>query len=420
LFKFTDNKTLNAQNENVTLQENDIFNSGITEVFDAQYGYAGLKKREQSLVTYNAYIFYDEVTKTIYAFGGEQQIGNISESIKKLINFVNPTDVKFVADELNNRFFVNLINNNGNVCLSFNFAAKSFVSIHDINFRFGFHSRRHTYLVHDNKYGSDIIGWSLYKIVDSIKTQYTPNNSQSGDDPGTSSKGFNGTTPIYYKDNYSAYQNCYEVSLISIYDCDNGIILNEVNAANSCVDIIVNIEYEKIKALNYINWICSEIIEYGDHQNLVAEENTNKQYPGTKLRIYSDSTSTDIVDLLDDNGNVKISNNERNIDMSGNISANPNSWQYIRYNCGVWSMNYFRDIMNNKDVFYYKHPSNKITGEVGHSTTTDLTPKKPRLSLTQENSLIYGKYFVVRFIFNNKNFKLENVTLRMNDYDKAK
>ena len=83
-------------------------------------------------------------------------------------------------------------------------------------------------------------------------------------------------------------------------------------------------------------------------------------------------------------------------------------------------MNYFRDIINTGDIFKYKDSSNKITGGIGHSQTTDLTPKNQRQNLTQESSLIYGKYFVLRFIFNNKNFKLENIIVKMNDYGKEK
>lgn len=410
LFKFSDNKTLNAESEEVTLQENDIFNSGITEVFDAQYGYAGLKKREQSLITYNAYIFYDEVAKTVYAFGGEQQIGNISEPIKKLIKAINPTDVQFLGDEPHNRFFINFRNNLGNVCISFNFNSKSFVSIHDIDFKFGFHSRRHSYVVRENTYDNQVTGWSIYKIIDVLRTELIRTDQPMPPDPSS----------FTYVNNYIAYQNCYKKSLIHISDCDDNTILNEVNSANACVDIICNTEYEAIKVLNYISWICSEIIQYGQEQNNVSEELIDRHYPAHKIRIYSDSTETSLFELLDSNGNPKIANENSQYFDNEHQRANSRAWQYPQYNCGVWSMNYFRDVRNIEDVFDYKNTANEIIGEEGHETSVDLTPKITRQNLTQENSLLYGKYFVVRFIFNNKNFKLENLILRMNDYGKTK
>lgn len=399
LFKFSDNKQLNANDEEVTLQENDIFNSGISEVFDAQYGYAGLQNREQSLVTYNAYVFYDTVAKIIYAFGGEQQIGNISEPIQKIIDWINPQEVIFVADELNDRFFVNLRNDNGNICLSFNFKAKSFIAIHDIDFYKGFHSRRHTYFVHNNIFDEDVIGWSIYRIIDKL----TVNNV----------------------DNYIAYQNCYTPSLISISD------MNEptgINSALACIDVITNVEYEKIKVLNFINWICSEIEEYGGSLNYTAEEQLNRLYPGDKLRIYTDSTSTDLFELTDANGEAKLSNEQRNINVNGDIQPVKESWQYPQYNCGVFSMNYFRDIIkngnvytaNNPDLFKYKTSQNGMTGGVSANRLVNLNERSQRLNLTQENALIYGKYFVMRLIFNNRNFKVENVIFNMNNYGKTK
>lgn len=400
LFKFTDNRTLSSETEEVVLQENDIFNSGIFELFDAQYGYAGLTNKKHSLVTYNAYIFYDSIGKAIYAFQGEQQLTNISNSIKKLIDELNPTDISFVADEQHNRFFVNFINSSGNVCLSFNFESKSFISIHDIEFRLGFHSRSNTYLVHDNVYNGVVIGWSIYKVKDYIETTIS----------GVTTK------------NYAAYRNCYKESLISMYDAVN-YNLNNLKCVNSCLDLIVNVEYEKIKVLNYLNWICSDVQHYTITNNFVAEE-SNIKYPADKIRIYTDSTYTDLIEFFDNNGNLLISNDQRNINnLTGNIQANPNSWQYIRDNCGIWSMNYFRDVKqlsDKNDLFDYKDPDNHIIGNPGDSETTDLTPKTPRLNLTQESSLIYGKYFIVRFVYYNRNFKLENLKLNMGDYEKVK
>ena len=394
LFKFTDNKTLTGQDEEVTLQENDIFNTGISEVFDAQYGYGGLKNREQSLITFNAYVFYDSVAKIIYAFGGEQQIANIGEPIQKIIDVVNPTDVRFVGDEINDRFFVNLKNNDGNVCLSFNFRVKSFIAIHDIDFLFGFHTRRHTYFIHENYFNDSKLGWSIYRIADKVTINDT--------------------------DNFIAYQNCYTPSLISISDMP---LPSGVNSASACIDVITNVQYEVIKALDYVNWICSEILDYGNNLNYTAEEELNRLYPGDRLRIYSDSSSTQLFELTDGTGKAKLSNEYRNIDASGNLVASKESWQYPKYNCGVFSTNYFRDIIKNGNVYTSANPDlfkYKQTTGIGPSGRVDLTEYTQRENLTQESSVIYGKYFVFRLIFNNRNFKIENVTFRMSDYGKTK
>ena len=175
--------------------------------------------------------------------------------------------------------------------------------------------------------------------------------------------------------------------------------------------------------MNYINWICSEILGYGSDLNFVAEEELNRLYPGDLLRIYSDSTSTDLIELTDSNGNAKLSNEQRNINASGAIVANKDSWQYPKYNCGVFTLNYFKDIIKNGNVYTATNPDlfkYKDAPNIGPTGLVDLTEYNQRQKLTQENSLIYGKYFVFRLIFNNRNFKIENVTFRMNDYGKTK
>ena len=74
-------------------------------------------------------------------------------------------------------------------------------------------------------------------------------------------------------------------------------------------------------------------------------------------------------------------------------AVNPNVYKYPRFNCGVWSFNYFRDIRNNEDKFNYGSLNDK--------------------------SLIYGKYFVIRFAFGIRNCKIENINIIVTNYDKV-
>ena len=68
-----------------------------------------------------------------------------------------------------------------------------------------------------------------------------------------------------------------------------------------------------------------------------------------------------------------------------------NSYKYPRFNQGIWSFNYFRNILN-----------------VNNNKMNPL-----RQYTSDENSLIKGKYFVVRFLFND-NFKLDTLQLTYN------
>lgn len=347
LFKFSGVNTLSSNNGEVNLKEGDVFDTGITEVFDAQYGYAGLQNKHQSLVTFNSYIFYDKLAKVIYAYGGDNQIVNISEPIQKILESFNFDDIRFVSDDYNDRFFINLKGYNKNICLSYNFKVKSFVSIHDFDFTDAFNSRTHVY------------------FIDSTEEQYN-----------------------IYQDNknaYNYYGALFTKSAISIKD----MIYNTTteNVVENCIDIIFNNEYEIIKTLNYINWICSAITTF-DNDEYMAEETLDNTYSGTKLKLYSDQCSTELIDLVDESGTPKVQN-ELSI-------SDPNSYKYPRYNCGIWSLNFFRDVRNTDDIFNYG--THRVT---------------------QDKSLIYGKYFVLRMIFRNKNFKFENVNFNAQNYDKV-
>ena len=69
------------------------------------------------------------------------------------------------------------------------------------------------------------------------------------------------------------------------------------------------------------------------------------------------------------------------------------SYSKPRFNNGVWSFNYFRNIK--------------------HNATSD---KK----YEQEDSLLIGKYVVARFIFSPiHKFKLENINFKINNYGKV-
>ena len=102
------------------------------------------------------------------------------------------------------------------------------------------------------------------------------------------------------------------------------------------------------------------------------EENLNRRYSGDKLLIYSDETITGELNINCDDGHNEF-----------------NNYKYPYWDKGKWNLNYFRNNV--------------------------CTNTKPTTSDTQ--SLIYGKYFVIRFIFNNnRRFKLEAIEVNTNVY----
>lgn len=359
LYVFVGFNSLNTENGQVSLQESDVFYTGIRELFDDKNGYAGLQSKRHSLLTSTNYIFYDSLSKVIYfynAAGGGITIKNnqvnsssslpipISFVIQKIIDKFDPTDVIFANDDKNNRVFVNLKNNtNDNVCLSYSYLTNSFISIHDFDFNESFDSRNNLYFVKHN-------------LIDEER--------------------FDKLFVLDYN-TIGYYNEIFKKSYLLLNDVDN---YSKDGKFASSIDVITNVAYEKIKNLEYINWICSKIKDYIGDKICLAEED-NEIYPANYVRIYTDQTYTDLIQLVDDDGNV-LEQNKQSLTSS-------NSFKYPRYNCGVWSLNYFRDIKNSP------------------------------FDVSDNQSLIYGKYIVARFIFINTNFKLENINFKLSNYEKV-
>ena len=368
LFKFSGDNTLTARDTEVQLTENDIFDTGIIELFDSEHGFAGLQVKHQSLVTYNAYVFYDNFANALYAYFGENNVVKLSNDIYKILKNKDFTDVLFNADEENDRFFINFVYSDySNICLSYNYNTKSFVSIHDFTFEEGFSTRTGCYFLNFGKV-------NLFNISNVFLA-------------------VNSTT---------SYSRLYVKSKLFVKDMSIPEAMN--SDVENCLDIVCNIEYEKVKLLNYINWICNKINQYADNENgvnlFVAEENISK-YAGSKLRIYSDQCSTALINLEDNNGHIYEQNTQ--------ALTNATSYEYPRYNCGVWTLNYFRDIKNIEDIFNYKDAIPPTQQEEASNTGL----------VNSDRSLIYGKYFVLRLIFKSKNFKLENINFNIQDYEKV-
>ena len=74
-------------------------------------------------------------------------------------------------------------------------------------------------------------------------------------------------------------------------------------------------------------------------------------------------------------------------------NARPNSlldYKGFKYNLGFWTTNYFRNKLNANNVYKYPNADN--------------------------NSLVYGKYFILTFGFIQKPIKFENVLINDSTY----
>lgn len=187
------------------------------------------------------------------------------------------------------------------------------------------------------------------------------------------------------------------------------------------IDIIYSKDIESTKSLESIQYILDEIKASFGTINL-AEQAFNKlanhkdgRFSGDSIILYSDETYSGEIDINDQGDN--------------NVM---NDYKHPSFQKGHWEFNYFR---NNGTQLITDDELNKIYTNIPYVdsngktiiatiTLNDLyksfgiTSTESSIALRSDNrSLIYGKYIVARFIFNNdKKIKLQNVTFITNNY----
>lgn len=346
IYKFSGQNSLTAAGgEDVQMKESEVFDTGIQELFGSEFGYAGLASKEHQILSEFGYTFWDRDSGRIYLYTGNAQMKVLSDDISKLLRRTNITNIHLADDYYNNRIFICVeFEDNKVATLSYDFVAKSFISVHDFTFNWHFKTKTKCYFVHNNhdvyKVGTEIGSYGPFLITD---------------------------FGVYPKH----------------------------NAEDCIIDVIFNDRFEVIKTLNTIEWICNKIIGFDTEINMVEETfsvtDVENRYKGDYLRLYSDSCMTDKLDIR------TRSNDERLRSTSEPFNFKPavDSYKQVRYNLGKWTFNYFRNILNRNQ-----------------------NPTNPR-TLARDDTLIYGKYFVARFVFDRSvDFRFEDVSFNIStDYN---
>lgn len=384
MFKFTGSNSLQSSSGEIQTNESEVFNTGVSEVFGSDFGFAGIQHKDDCIITENGYIFFDRDSLIVYMYAGNSQITKLSDSIEKLFRHDTINNIRFANDYYNNRFFMciwfgkSYATSKRPVTLSFCVSGniKAFVSLHDFAFNKAFNTKTHCYFLTTD--ATDICTINKNRLGEYYKLEINSDYTDS-------------IYPSKYisKDRY-----------VKKYQQTDMTPIN-VPTFYSIVDVIENSSYENIKTLNTLNWcsryILDEFPNFGDQVYNMAEGNQDV-YPCSQLKIYTDECVTKDLDLS-------------NISNSYSIS-NPDSYKYPRYNQGYWSLNYFRNINNANNSF--KYLGNPIGTNPTYTDSRDVPGVTPEYR-SDENSLIEGKYFVVRFIFDARyDFKLETINFNYN------
>lgn len=286
-----------------------------------------------------------------------------------------------------------------------------------------------------NKTDGDGMLYTIYTTDGSI-----PNLNNTEDKiPGTTNLSINGNHIVYFR-NVFVYSDTkrnptYSDSVRFVYNISgkgNPFYFDYQkpgleHPSNICsyLDVIYNNDYNNSKSLESINYI----LNYFDNRyslnakNIynVAEDGLRRRYAGYYLDVYTDETQAI---------NLKLSDSSNDTDENNKDTFNHyDDYKFAKFDKGSWNFNYFRNGFNggnNKlsetelvracNYIYYNPSTNQ--NEVHAITEEDL--KKSALYKSDNRSLIYGKYIVTRFIFNNDDaahrFKLENITFNIQPY----
>lgn len=339
----------------------DTFDIDYQEVMPSNQGFGGLQDKKESIVTKNGYVWFDKVNKYIFNFvDGKTEI--ISKDIHNFIKVLSISKVRFAEDIIHNRLIICFTLTSGKyITLSYNFNTKTFISAHDYQFTDNYRTYKKSYLVYRDSNNSKNINNKLY--------EYTNNH-----------------TAIYS----------------GLYDTNNAYIptyIKDANSSKSFIDIIYNIAPENSKTLISLSYVLNEILLeiYDDNQaegkhkdpSMVNERGEpSYRYSGDELILYTDETNTGLLD-------IHVKNNEFN---------KYAEYRYPIFNKGIWELNYFRNIITTPTEY-----------EEEVQAALELT--KPPVLESDPRSLIYGKYIVARFIFNNDTkVKLDNITFNTEAY----
>uniref|UniRef100_A0AAU8MJJ2 Stabilization protein n=1 Tax=Geladintestivirus 1 TaxID=3233133 RepID=A0AAU8MJJ2_9CAUD len=373
LFLFSGSQSLmSEQGGNVQTNESDPFDTGIKEVEGSDKGYAGIQEKHHASIIQNAYIFYDRDDNTIFFYSGEGQgFQIISDPIQELLDYNRIKDVIFANDYYNDRFIMKIVfDDDITITLSFNYKTKSFASIHDFTFDKSFNTKNKCYFLYKKETDKS----KIYRLS---------------------------KTAITYGDLYKA-TDLYPI--IKYKDNTNNDRYYRI------VDVIFNDGYEVVKTLNSLQWIGHKIInKFAKFNNddllthFMAEDvSRNKEFVDGIL-IYSDSCSSGY--LYFNYSNETLLENGNPVD-----------------NNGIWSFNQFRNQLSKTNIFYLydedlakklknKYPESVISKDNSGYLIKDGTRiiNKKYTTPSDQKSLIYGKYFVVRFLIREDiDFILEN------------
>ena len=387
LFIFSRNNQLT---KDALLQIPDVFDIDYKEITPSTVGFGGLKNKEESIVTKYGYIWFDRISKSIFLFDGKELKTLSSDIHNVLYDIDDDQEVRFAEDFISNRLIITVyrrwityrtqgrdggggnIYNTDYFTISYNFNTNTFISCHDYTFD-------NNYRTYNNSYLSiDYVKNKLYKFSKYSST---------------------------YRD--LDLQNIDNVRAENSYDT-----IKNNDSLCSYVDIVFNDKYETPKALNSISYILYRYLDkhYNTDYKTQKHFNFDSLCSGFKLYISTDLTFSGLLNIAKD------------------AEVNAINTTKPHYNNGIWDFNNFRENIVEpvsdqelkliETITYYNPDTRKL--EVKKINLAELKAAyndgNGGYDKSDMRSLIVGKYFILRFIFerNSRDLNIKFETLDVN------
>lgn len=381
--------TITANNTNISLNQHKLFDVAPTELFTSDLGYGGLKYQNAQIFSINGYIWYDTDHNKLFRYDNSK-IEDLTSYIQEYVDKYKFEFCYFNLDNKTNRIFISFTNDNLNY-YTFGYSTLVNKFISKLNFKFN-------------------------------KNIHTTNNSYFTV----------GNAPLKYSD--TDFGNYKSLSTISL----SGKI-------KSIFDIIINIGPETPKELESIRWIHKyinpDIIDTNNYAELKEDnvlktinslfknpENIEDNLENVYIRIFNNNVDSGELPLF----NSKLNSIEH---INTGNQQNIQSYKYPHYEKGVWQFNYFRDgiliDLTETDInsIVDENEKNKWLKLAQAFEEKIIDGVKHYYRLSDVQSLIYGTYFVIRFIFENKKsviegaevyfnkrFKFDSISTKINNY----
>ena len=172
-----------------------------------------------------------------------------------------------------------------------------------------------------------------------------------------------------------------------------------INLSPFMLYIISPNENDKLEVLDSIKYIADDnvsafitkFIGAGNppvQQDVISIPKNSFTNPVDKFFCITDACQSNDV-------NSKDENNEDSIDDTNRNKNRYSEYKGFVHDLGSWNCNYFRDIINNSNPYGYPTPNVGLNSD--------------------NNSLVYGRYFILAFAFKKKAIRFESIFINSKD-----